>query len=628
VTRERTTGLRFNLELLPALSVLLFAGLGAALPALGVHAPSWLSSGERPFLSDERRFALLGGAFASALAVLLHLFSAHRLPAHARAGLQSAASLLAGSLAARLAPAWASAVAVYTEPGATSRSFGGRGRGVIRLGGSESDERLVELVHELAHLEASHPRKRLFAMLASAWALLLLLVLAQPLVTGAFERELRNEGVLDDFRLIFDVYLVPIALVLAWPLAGFLRNLFHAQEFSADRALAPLTQSAPQLLRAHEQVLRQHPSEQHFPFDSHPSADDRLEALRGGAGSDAGRYLGAVHSFAAVVIALSLGLVGLLTNLLWVRVLAVDRSVRALNEGVREIQRTLGKEAGDVRDELTQARQRTAAYEKLLGLGAVVGPKEAGSFPQLARDLHALHQRLLPLDEQVDELGRDLGLDGERPGAPSKGLRLLRDQLQVVQPGLESYGQGLGLLPAQDGGRIGLLPGLSQRLTELSAPTGPLASVEKALGSYLEERGPYVLLWNRTKDLADRLDRAGHDLGLPAAGSAEPVDGGGGGAPLQRLESALGGLASSLETVRGQLARDGGPLHCPDWRRLDRASLDAEIRKLPIADRVACLDQLTAEALEAAAHRAQDSLPPQQRPKAGPQASPADAGVR
>ena len=627
MTRERTTGLRFNLELLPALSVLLFAGLGAALPALGVHAPGWLSAGEGPFVSDERRFALLGGAFASALAALLHLFSTHRLPAHARAGQQSAASILAGSLAARVAPAWASAVAVYTEPGATSRSFGGRGRGVIRLGGSERDERLVELVHELAHLEASHPRKRLFAMLAAAWALLLVLVLAQPLVTAAFERELRNEGVLDDFRLIFDIYLVPIALVLAWPLAGFLRNLFHAQEFSADRALAPLTQGAPLLLRAQEQVLRQHPAAHHFPFDSHPSADDRLEALRGGAGSDAGRYLGAVHSFAAVVIALSLGLVGLLTNLLWVRVLAVDRSVRALNDGVREIQRTLGKEAGEVRDELTQARQRTAAYQKLLGLGASLDPKDAGSFPQLARDLRALHLRLLPLDEQVEELGRDLGLDGERPGAPGKGLRLLRDQLQLVQPGLESYGQGLGLLPAE--GRVGLLPGLTLRLTELSAPTGPLASVEKALGSYLEERGPYLLLWNRTRDLAERLDRAGHDLGLPAAGSAEPLDG---GAPLQRLESALGGLASSLEAVRGQLTHDGGVARCPDWRRLDHAQLDLEIRKLSIPERLTCLDQLTADALEGAAHRAQDSLPPQQRPKAGPHAdggpTPTDGGVR
>ena len=159
--------------------------------------------------------------------------------------------------------------------------------------------------------------------------------------------------------------------------------------------------------------------------------------------------------------------------------------------------------------------------------------------------------------------------------------------------------------------------------------------MEKALGGYLEERGPYVLLWNRTKELADRLDRTGKDLGLGLglsnAGAAESPDG---GAPLQRLESALGGLAGTLEAMRGQLSRDGGPAHCPDWRHQDRALLDAEIRKLSIEGRLACLDQLTAEALEGAAHRAQDALPPQQRPRAGqadgglPERPPADAGLR
>jgi Peptidase family M48 len=619
VDEGRSSSLRFNLELLPALLVLLFSAAGALLPSLGLPI-AWIAGGPEALLSPERRLSLFGGLLATGLSALLHSLSTARIPSRLQGAVQPAAQLLAGTAGAQLAPRWAGQVLVYLEPGAPSRSFGGRGRGVVRLGGSGSDERVVELVHELAHLEASHPRKRLLAILGAAWTLLLVLVLAQPLVTAPFARELRAEGVLDNFRRVFDFYMVPIALVLAWPLSGLLRNVFHAQEFSADRALAPLTQGHPQLLRAQEQVLRQHPVEPHFPFDSHPSPDHRLEALRGGAGSDAERFLGAVHAFAAIVIALSLGLVGLLTNLLWVRVLAVDRSVRQLNADVIKVQQALGARADEVRTVLDSARDGASQYQELLGLGQAVPKKEVGSFPQLARDLHQLHQRLSPLDEQVESLGRDLGLDGERPGLQPRGLRLLRDQVQLVQPGLEQYAQGLGLLPSEGPQQhAGLLPGLSQRLETISAPTGPLASVEKALGSYLDDKGPYSLLWNRSKDLAERVERAGKELGLSAAA---PPD-----APLTRLDQALGGLAASVETLRGQVAKDpAAPVRCPDWRRLDARALDAEVKRLSVAERVQCLDQITTEALEGAMRRAQETLPPAQRPKAPP-APPADAGA-
>ena len=606
--RERGVGL--NLELLPALLVLACAGVGAALPAwspsLAAHLPPLLAPAGDPLFSTTRRLSLLGGALATSLAWLWFLWSGRHLPGPARASARTAQELLAGTAAARLAPAECRRILVYSAPRLPARSFGSRGRAVIRLSREHPDERLVELCHELAHLDASHPRKKLSAMLQAAWLVLLALVLVEPAVSSFFARELRREQMLETFRLLFDMYLVPIALVLAWPLVDWLRNQFHAQEFSADLALKDLTGTAPELRRAQELVLQQVHGQRLFPFDSHPSPDDRLEVVRGGAGTDSSRYLGAVHSFAAIVVALSLGLVGLLANLLLVRVLAVDRSVDEVNERVRLIQSELTGRSRELRLVLDRVQRRTEQVERQLGLGDLPPPAEAGSFAQVARGLGFAQRRLELLNPQLEQLGREVGLEGD--GSAPTGLRLVRDQLFDLQPNLELYGQSLGLLPTRDG-RPGLLPALNQRLTTLSGAEGPLAGVERALGSYLDERGPYALLAGRTQAFAESVERARANLGLPDAGTAEPAAAADGGTPYQRLEIALTGAAERLEGLQRELGPGepaaGAVAACPDWRRLRAEALEAAVRKLSVKDRLACVDNLSAEVLLEVTRRSQ-----------------------
>ena len=575
---ERGVGL--NLELLPALLVLLAAGVGAALPSWSLgpgllrHLPELFSPLGDPLFSAARRLSLLGGALATALAFLWFLWSGRSVPAHARAAARPARELLAGTEAQRLAPAASRRVLVYSAPREPARSFGRRDRAVIRLSREQPDERLVELCHELAHLDANHPRKKLVAMLQAAWVLLLVLVLIEPAVSASFERDLRREQLLDTFRLLFSVYLIPIALVLAWPLADWLRNLFHAQEFSADLALKDLTGASPELKRAQERVLRHFHGERLFPFASHPSSEDRLEVVRGGAGTDSTRYLGAVHSFAAIVVALSLGLVGLLANLLLVRVLAVDRSVDEVNERVRLIQGELTGRSRELRLVLDRVQKKSEQYERMLGL----------------------------FNPQLSQLGHELGLEGD--GSSPLGLRLVRDQLFDLQPNLELYGQSLGLLPASDG-RVGLLPRLNQRLTTLAGADGPLAGVERSLTGYLDERGPYAQLAGRTQGFADSLERAHLSLGLPDAGAATD-----GGAPYLRLEAALTAAALRLEGLEQALGpQPASSAGCPDWRRAHGEALLAEVRKLSVQQRLACVESISAEALLEVIRRAQRPAP-------------------
>ena len=625
--RERGVGL--NLELLPALLVLACAGLGAALPAWGpgllAHLPTWLSPPGDPLFSAARRLSLFGGALATLFAWLWFLWSGRRVPLRAHGSQRTAQELLAGTAAARLAPDGNRRILVYSAPREAARSFGRRNRAVIRLSREHPDERLVELCHELAHLDASHPRKKLTAMLQAAWLVLLVSVLLEPAVSSFFERDLRREQLLETFRLLFDMYLIPIALVLAWPLTDWLRNQFHAQEFSADLALKDLTGLLPELKRAQELVLQQVHGQRLFPFDSHPSSDDRLEVVRGGAGTDSSRYLGAVHSFAAIVVALSLGLVGLLANLLLVRVLAVDRSVDEVNERVRLIQSELTGRSRELRSVLDRVQRRTEQVERQLGLGELPPPSEAGSFALVSRGLGVAQRRLELFNPQLEQLGREVGLEGD--GSAPAGLRLVRDQLFDLQPNLELYGQSLGLLPARDG-RPGLLPSLNQRLTTLSGAEGPLAGVERALGSYLDERGPYALLAGRTQAFAESVERARANLGLPDAGTAAAPGlatalAADGGTPYQRLEVALTGAAESLEGLQQELGPKGAAgagTACPDWRKLHGDPLEAEIRKLSIKERLACVESISAELLLETIKRAQQQAAP---PGAG-----ADGGTR